>query len=204
MSNSAIDSNERDSPTPTQVSPPSSTASTSSKKIIWISSLALLFVLVFCGGFVFFYTRNHEKAASRGPVDSGKALPSATLVDESSQVLAQSELRKGKLILVFVTTDCDACMKESEFLKGLVGKRSDVPFYGVISFGDMDSSLLEAKEKFPFKVYYDRGFQLAGQLGIKRVPIKIFVENGVIRESWGGATIDDKAKADFVRWLDEV
>ena len=68
----------------------------------------------------------------------------------------------------------------------------------------MESSLRDAKAMFPFKVFYDRGFRLAGQLGIKRVPIKIFVDDGVIKKSWGGATIDDKAQRDFVRWLTEV
>jgi len=93
---------------------------------------------------------------------------------------------------------------ESEFLKGVVNKRADVRFYGVVSFGDMEYSLREAKRKFPFAVFYDRGFKLAGQLGIKRVPIKIFVDNGIIKKSWGGATVDEKAKAEFIRWLAEV
>jgi peroxiredoxin len=204
MSKSEVESNERDALSPTGISEPRPATDTSSKKIIWIFSLALLFVLVFCAGFAFFYTRNHQNALAIGPVGSGKSLPSAELVDESNQLLADSELRKGRFVLVFVTSDCDACRKESEFLKDLVGKRSDVTFYGVISFGDMDSSFREAKGKFPFKVFYDRGFHLAAQLGIKRVPIKIFVENGVIKKSWGGATMDDKAKADFVQWLSDV
>ena len=53
-------------------------------------------------------------------------------------------------------------------------------------------------------VLFRDGRKLAGQLGIKRVPIKIFVDNGVIKKSWGGATVDEKAKADFIRWLAEV
>lgn len=203
MSNPALDSGETDSRSPGEVSQVAA-PDKSSKRIIWFFGLAVLFAVVFCGGFVFFYTRNQQNAAAKGPVDSGKVLPSAELVDESNQLLADSELRKGRFVLVFVTSDCDACRKESEFLKSLVGTRTDVPFYGVISFGDMDSSLREAKGKFPFKVFYDRGFHLAGQLGIKRVPIKIFVENGIIKKSWGGATIDDKAKAAFVQWLATV
>jgi peroxiredoxin len=176
----------------------------SSKKVIWLSSLAILFVLVFCAAFVFFYTRNNRTKATLEPVNSGKSLPSAELVDESNQRLADSQLKNGRVVLVFITSDCDACMKESEFLKGLVNKRADIRFYGVISFGDMEHSLREAKQKFPFQVFYDRGFQLAGQLGIKRVPIKIFLDNGIIKKSWGGATIDEKAKADFIQWLAEV
>ena len=176
----------------------------SSKKVIWIASLALLFAVVFCVAFVVFYTRNSRNTAKRDPVNSGKPLPYADLVDENSQPLPDSELKSGRIVLVFITSDCDACRKESEFLKSVVGKRADVRFYGVISFGDMESSLRDAKEMFPFKVFYDRGFRLAGQLGIKRVPIKIFVDDGVIKKSWGGATIDEKAQGDFVRWLTEV
>lgn len=198
MSNAVRDSGERYGPR--QQSAPES----SSKKVIWISSLAILFVLVFCTAFVVFYTRNNRNNAARDPVNSGKSLPAAELVNESNQLLADSQLKTGRVVLVFITSDCDACMRESEFLKGLVNKRTDVRFYGVISFGDMENSLREAKRKFPFEVFYDRGFRLAGQLGIKRVPIKIFVDNGIIKKSWGGATVDEKAKGDFIQWLAEV
>jgi len=197
MSNAVVDSGERHD------LPPRSARATSSKKVIWISSVAVIFALVFCASFVFFYSRYSRNKAAE-PVNSGNLLPAADLVDESNQRLADSQLKTGRIVLVFVTADCDACAKESEFLKGLVNQRADVRFYGVISFGDMEYSLREARRKFPFEVFYDRGFKLAGQLGIKRVPIKIFVDNGVIKKSWGGATVDEKAKADFIRWLAEV
>jgi len=197
MSNVVKDSGERHAL-------PKRSAPESSKRVIWVSSLAILFVLVFCAGFVFFYTRNNRNKTAAEPVNSGNALPSAELVDESNQGLADSRLKNGRVVLVFVTADCDACMREAEFLRGLVNKRADVRFYGVISFGDMENSLREAKRKFPFQVFYDRGFRLAGQLGIKRVPIKIFIDNGIIKKSWGGATVDEKAKGEFIRWLAEV
>lgn len=197
MSNAVRDSIETHGPAQ------GSTPETTSKKVIWISSLAVLFVVVFCAAFVVFYTRNNRNKAAPEPVNSGNSLPSAELVDESNQTLADSQLKNGRVVLVFMSSNCDACMKESEFLKGIISKRTDVRFYGVISFGDMDS-LREAKGKFPFEVYYDRGFKLAGQLGIKKVPIKVFVDNGIIKKSWGGATVNEKAKADFVQWLADV
>jgi peroxiredoxin len=175
-----------------------------SKKIIWIFSLAMLFVLVFCAGFVVFYTRNTRTKAAPEPVAIGHSLPAAELVDEANQPLADAQLKNGKVVLVFITPDCDACMKESEFLKGLVSKRTDVRFYGVISFGDMADSLRAAKQKFPFAVFYDRGFRLKGELGIDRVPIKVFVDNGIIKKAWGGATVDEKKKAAFIQWLADV
>lgn len=197
MANTVRDSHETDERS-------RSATAAGSKQVIWISSLAILFVVVFCAAFVVLYTRNKGNAVAHDPVDSGKSLPSAELVDDSKQLLADSELKSGKIILVFITSDCDACLRESQFLKGVVSKRSDIRFYGVISFGDMESSLRDAKQKFPFKVFYDRGFRLASELGINRVPIKIFVDNGIIKKSWGGATINEKAQGDFVRWLAEV
>lgn len=199
MSNAVTDSGER------HRLPPRSAPETSSKKVIWISGLAMLFVLVFCAAFVVFYTRNTRNKPAKEPVNfSGHSLPAADLVDESNQRLTDSQLKNGKVVLVFITAECDACQKESEFLKDLVNKRTDVRFYGVISFGDMENSLREAKQKFPFQVFYDRGFQLSGPLGINRVPVKVFVENGIMKKSWGGATVDEKKKADFIRWLAEV
>ena len=174
------------------------------KKAVWISTLALLSAVVFCVAFVFFYTRSARNATKPNLVGSGKTLPDADLVDIDNQPLSASELKNGRVVLVFIAPDCGACNKESDFLKDVIGKRSDVRFYGVISYGDMVSSLRDAKEKFPFKVFYDRGFKLAGPLGINRVPIKIFVDDGVIKKSWGGATVDEKAQGDFVRWLAEV
>ena len=170
---------------------------TSSKKIIWISSLAIVFVLVFCAAFVAFYTRNTRTKAAPEPVNSDHSLPSAELVGEANQPLPDSQLKSVKVLLVFLTPDCDACMKETEFLKGLINKRSDIRFYGVVSFGDMESALRSAKEKIPFEVFYDRGFKLAGQLGINRVPIKVFVEDGLIKKSWAGATVDEKEESRF-------
>lgn len=183
------------------VDPQPRPASGASRKVNigWILSLAVIFVLVFCGGFVFFYRR---QLTSQAQVGTGRQLPPSQLIDDANQLLPDSELRHGRLILVFITADCEACLKESQFLKTIVGKRNDVPFYGVISFGDKDQALREAKTKFPFKVFYDQNFKLAGGLGIKRVPIKLFVEDGTIRKSWGGATIDDQAKTAFVQWLD--
>ena len=179
-------------------------ADSSKKKSIWIAGIAILFTLTFCLGFVFFYAREKEKAEAGTRPASGKPLPPAELVDAENQLLPDSALRKGRVVLVFVTADCDACLRESQFLRPLVGKRDDVPFYGVISFGDPNEALRDAKDKFPFKVFYDKNLALAGELGIKRVPIKLYLEDGVIKKSWGGATIEESKQAEFVSWLENL
>lgn len=177
---------------------------TSKRKTIWIVALAVLFTLVFCTGFVFFYSRRVRQSTSSGPVGSGKPLPSYNLIDQSHQQVPDSQLRTGKIIVVFVEPDCDACLKESQFLQEAIAKRPDVSFYGIVSFGDRDTALRQAEKEFPFKVFYDQNFQLAGQLGIKRVPIKLFVENGIIKKSWGGATVQPEKQTEFLTWLERL
>lgn len=179
---------------------------TPKKKIVWIGSLALLCVLIFCASFVFFYTRRQQQqsAAAGAGVESGQAIPHANLIDDANRVMSDAELRKGRFILVFVTPDCDACLRESQFLQKAIAKRSDIPFYGVVSYGEREIALRDAKAKFPFRVFYDQNFQLAGGLGIKRVPVKLFVENGIVKKSWGGATVAEDKQNEFSDWLESL
>jgi peroxiredoxin len=171
----------------------------------WIAGLSVGLSIVFCAAFVFFYGRIEKELPFYGsPKAIGKPLPEANLVDQNNVRVSNQTYRKGRTILVFLTPQCDACKTEALFLKTVVNRRSDVRFYGVVSFGEKNASLKVAEGLFPFSVFYDEGFQLAGQLGIRRVPIKIFVEDGIIKKAWGGATLNQRAMQDFVQWLDEL
>ncbi|HEU4386451.1 MAG TPA: hypothetical protein VFV34_01550, partial [Blastocatellia bacterium] len=109
----------------------------------------------------------------------------------------------GKVILVFLSPGCGACHKEIEFLKTVVGKRDDVRYYGVASLGGVRPDQ-EAEKQSPFKVYNDQGNRLAIGLGITKIPVKVFVEDGFIKKVWGGASSTDETQLAFVRWLDEL
>lgn len=167
---------------------------------------SLAFVAIFCTSFVFFYSRSQQKQARPmvSPEEMGQALPPAELVDKANARLKDEDLRKGKVLLTFVQPDCNACNKESAFLKTVVGRRDDVSFYGVIPFGDKQASLESAERKYPFKVYYDEGYQLGGSLQITSVPVKLFVEDGVIKKVWEGASVDPDTQQEFVRWLTDL
>jgi thiol-disulfide isomerase/thioredoxin len=180
-----------------------------------IKNLKLL-VLVFCAALivsfvvVFLIVRktNHKidqpaDTASSTPLPPlmNKPLPEANLVDRKGVKLADTSLRQGKVILVFVSPNCPPCDNEVAFLKPLVGQHPEINFLGVVSFG-LSGAIPESLEKeFPFKLYLDTEPRLAGKLGLYRVPIKVFLENGIIRKSWKGATTNDAEKAAFAEWL---
>lgn len=172
---------------------------------IW-AACCIGFVLLFCASFVFFFTRSQRKAAPP-PIaaeEMGQQLPAANLVDISNARLDDESLRKGKVVLAFIHPDCSACTKESAFLKTVVGNNQNVTFYGVIPFGDRQSTLEASVRKYPFKVYFDEGFQLGGKLQITKVPIKMYLEDGIIKKVWEGATIDEQSKQEFAQWLNQI
>ena len=170
----------------------------------WIAGLTLGFTVLFCVSFVFFYMRAQRQLLEPAASASGleQPLPEARLLDAAAERLDDQELRTGKVVLVFVSPDCLACKREAEFLKGAVDRRGDVRFYGVVSYGEKEKALPAAEKMTPFKVFYDEGSRLAVGLGITRVPIKVFVQDGVIKKAWGGATTDAAKQAAFHEWLD--
>ena len=106
-------------------------------------------------------------------------------------------------MLVFLNPGCGACHTEIEFLKTVVSKRDDLRYYGVASLGNARPDM-EAEKQSPFKVYNDQGSRLAIGLGITKIPVKVFVEDGFIKKVWGGASSTDETQLAFVHWLDEL
>jgi len=164
-------------------------------------------VVVFCAGFVYFYSRI-QRSKAEPPEDSrsliDKPLPHAELMDVNGARVDERLLRKGRVVLVFVTTDCDACAEESKFLQTVLDRRKDVTFYGLIPFGPRPETPDEAAKMFPFKVFYDEGDSFVLTMGINRVPVKVFLEDGIIKKGWIGAVRTDEARTSFVNWLDSL
>lgn len=176
------------------------------KQAKWIL-FSLGLTLIFCVSFVKFYTqRQVDPQSPTNEVETKleKVLPNAKLVDLDSELLSDDKLRKGKVIHVFVTPECAACLTESEFLSGVIKKRTDIAFYGVTSFGKPKETLELSEKKFPFKTYFDADSLLGIQLKITKVPIKIYVEDGIIKKVWGGATIKEEKQSEFINWLESV
>jgi hypothetical protein len=178
-----------------------------SKRWLSIAGVILFLLAVFCAGFVFFYTRIQRSQAvtperSKSLID--KPFPHAELADVYGAKVDEQILRTGRVVVVFVTTDCDACASESKFLQPIVGRRPDVAFYGLVPFGPRPKSPESAAKMFPFQIFYDQGGSFVPQMGINRVPVKVFLEDGIIKKGWIGAAITDKDQQSFIEWLDTL
>lgn len=191
-----------------------------SKRWISIAGAILFLLVVFCAGFWFFYNRIQRSRAeakietivaaeSAKPADSTKSLinkpfPQAQLVALDGSKVDEEIIRKGKVIVVFVTTDCDACETESKFLQTVLDRRKDVAFYGIVPFGPRPDSAYAAAQKFPFKLFYDENDSFVFSMGVNRVPVKVYLEDGIIKKGWIGAVRTDDARTSFIQWLDSL
>ena len=140
-------------------------------------------------------------ASTKLPRHLGKPLPAARLFGVGNQPVSDAALRQGKVMLVLITTGCDACQEETAFLRTLVASRKDIRFLGVLSFEQDESTLLRAQSMFPFPVVRDDRMELMRALQLSSVPVKIYLEDGVVKRSWGGASMTAEARAAFAEWL---
>lgn len=97
--------------------------------------------------------------------------------------------------------DCQPCDQENGFLKTVADSRKDVTFFYVIPFGNKDQVLKAAQSKYALDPFYDDGSNLSKKLQVYQVPIKVFLEDGIIKKVWLDATVDSQRQAEFKDWL---
>ncbi|HJP94760.1 MAG TPA: hypothetical protein VJ875_22550 [Pyrinomonadaceae bacterium] len=167
-----------------------------------------IIIAVFCLSFFFFYKRAQRSLAKQPLILTSavinQPLPQANLVNISGERLDDKKLRQGRVVLVFSLLECAPCDRENEFLKTAVGNRKDVTFFYVIPFGKKDQALKAAQGKYAFETVFDQSSMLSRSLQIYQVPIKIFVEDGIIKKTWLDATLEPEKQAEFKQWLNTL
>jgi hypothetical protein len=170
--------------------------------------VCLILIAVFSVSLYFFNKRAQQNSTKQKliltPAVINRPLPAANLVNISGKPLDDENLRRGKVLLVFAMTDCKPCDQENDFLKTVIATRQDLTFFYVIPFGNKDKSLKEAQSKYAFETFFDVGSTLARTLEIYEVPIKVFLEDGVIKKTWSEASVNDKRQTEFKDWLSSL
>ena len=176
------------------------------KRFVTIGGFFILFCLCFSIFYSLFRSRAEERPTQSSLPEAvlNQPLPQSSLTELSGAVLSDNELRRGKVMLVLATSECPLCLDESRFLSTVMDKRDDIRFYGVIPYGTDREVLKEAANKFPFKMFFDEGYRLRRALKINRVPVKIYLEDGIIKKTWIGSTTFFHAEAEFGKWLESL
>jgi peroxiredoxin len=165
-----------------------------------ITFLASFVVLAALAGFFTMrptaQNRREEPGKDRAAVGllptSRQPLPDYRLVKLDRQEVSVDELRRGRVLLVFLTTNCDACLKEVEVISHL---QHDVPpgfrVYGIGIERPAQINAFVKEFDLQFPMLIDVGSQLAKSLDVHYFPSKYLVEDGVITKVWRGKTQDE-------------
>jgi peroxiredoxin len=162
--------------------------------------------LIFCVSFVYFFTKiERKKYTPKNDIENTleKDLPKMSLLLSDFEEIPDNNLRKGHVILVFFSPTCDACRTEAKFLEGVIDKRADVNFYGITSNITPSTSRL-IEQQFPFRILIDREMLLTFSLGIKSVPFKVYLKDGIVKKFWRGATVNESEQKEFIDWLENL
>jgi len=125
-------------------------------------------------------------------VISGQPLPNFDLVNLEGARVSPQELRTGKVLLVFLTTNCQACQKEFKLLSRVESQISDqVKIYGVGIQNQNQITKFIQQHEIKTKILLDKDAALMQSLSVKYFPTKFLVEDGVIVKTWFGNSPDE-------------
>jgi peroxiredoxin len=170
-------------------------------RIIKLSAgLGIVAGLIVVGWFLTKHISAHPNAAADGKsrppapviVNVNQPLPPYRLADLNDQEVPADRLRRGRVLLVYLTTSCEPCIKEAEIISRIQQSTPpDIHIYGIYVErpAQVLSFIKTSGVKLPALV--DVGTQLAKALDIHYFPSKYFIEDGVITEIWYGITKDE-------------
>jgi hypothetical protein len=79
-----------------------------------------------------------------------------------------------------------------------------VRYYGVRPFDKESESDEVYVKSVPFAVYFDVDHKLTRYLGIRGVPVVVFLKDGNIRKIWGGIATREQDKVAFSSWISSL
>ena len=154
-----------------------------------------------------YFTKQSSQIVHRkyNPEVVGKPLPTNRLTDLSGKILSDDELLRGKVFLILLTADCEACLKDGRFLEPIIEKYKNLRFYGaLVSHQDISADTLKGKFPPNLKLFVDKDSLLLRALKVQAFPLKIYMENGVIKNIWTGTPGSPKIEGEFLDELDEI
>jgi peroxiredoxin len=178
----------------------------SSKKMVFLAAAAGIILSATTA--VFLFKTSAQKSSAQTPPahqEAGgsrvlspeaktidKPLPDVRLADLEGREVPADELRRGRHLLVFLTSGCGPCVDEANSISRLLeGSASPLRVHGV-GVENQEKVANFVKEygyKFPFLLDKDSGLRLG--LDVRIFPSKFLVEDGVVKKAWYGKSPDE-------------
>lgn len=129
-------------------------------------------------------------------VISVQPLPKTQLLQLNGNTVPPQALRSGKVLLVFMTTNCPACQKELKLISNITPELAgNIQTYGVAFQDPKEVSKFVEQNGIVTAILHDKNAELVQLLGVKYFPTKFLVQDGIIVKTWFGNSLN---KADLI------
>jgi len=119
-------------------------------------------------------------------------LPDCRLKDINGQEFPVDQLRHGRVLIIYLTTNCDHCIKDAKLISNFQqDASSDLRIYGIAIERPAQVATFIKEFDLKFSILIDVNAQLVKSLDIHHFPSKHLVEDGLITRVWRGATRDE-------------
>ena len=146
----------------------------------------LLGLLIPCLFYLYFFNAEERQPLPNAVQITNQPLPASTLVNVEGFNIS-SKVREGKVLIIFLSSNCPACKKDVEIISRVyTNLSSKIQIYG-ISIEKKDDILTFAnKTGIKFPVLIDVNAELFNKLQIRYFPTKFLIEDGVITKTLFG------------------
>ncbi|HEX8367149.1 MAG TPA: redoxin domain-containing protein [Pyrinomonadaceae bacterium] len=158
-------------------------------KKISITLAALLLGFGLTLGILFLWRNNTPNKPELNLI--GEKLPAANLSTANGENFDDSALRQGKVLIMFLSADCEACKAEIQQMAEMYPQISArIQIYGISVDPKEKQNPVAANKNINFPVLTDEKREFANALSVKGVPTKLLVQDGVIKKVSLGRFID--------------
>lgn len=121
----------------------------------------------------------------------GEKLPASNLSAASGENFDNQDLRQGKVLIMFLSADCEACKAEIGQMAEMYPQiSSQIKVYGINVDPKEKQNALAENKNINFPILTDEKREFANSLAVKGVPTKFLIQDGIIRKVVIGRFID--------------
>ena len=121
----------------------------------------------------------------------GGKLPPANLSATGGEKFSGEDLLKGKVLIMFLSADCEACNAEIRQMAEMYPQiSSQIQVYGINVDPKEKQNALAENKNINFPLLTDEKREFAASLSVKGVPTKFLIEDGIIKKVFLGRFID--------------
>ncbi len=140
----------------------------------------LLGLLIPCLFYLYFFDVEERQPLPNAIEITNQPLPASTLVDVEGFNVS-SKVREGKVLIIFLSSNCPACKKDVEIISKIYTNLSPkIQIYGVSIEKKDDILTFANKNGIKFPILIDVNAELFNKLQIRYFPTKFLIEDGVI------------------------